>query len=141
MLFVCTPKFCISIVFSFSWPQEKLKTMLIQIFGVTKKEHYGMLWYFLEWSIAVPICKSVDLVRVLYLPVLFCTATEIHCCEIRYSYNSKTRLNGKISGLDENKHTGYVFLNLHKRPEKVPQSFAAHAGITFISCVFLEGDF
>ena len=21
-------------------------------FGVTKKEHYGMLWYFLEWSIA-----------------------------------------------------------------------------------------
>ena len=34
-----------------------------------------------------------------------------------------------------------VFLNLHKRPEKVPQSFAAHAGITFISCVFLEGDF
>ena len=20
-------------------------------FGVTKKEHYGMLWYFLEWSI------------------------------------------------------------------------------------------
>ena len=20
-------------------------------FGVTNKEHYGMLWYFLEWSI------------------------------------------------------------------------------------------
>ena len=31
--------------------QEKLETMLIQIFGVTNKEHYGMLWYFLEWSI------------------------------------------------------------------------------------------
>ena len=50
-----TPKICISIVFSFSWelkwPQEKLKTMLIQNFGVTSKEHYGMLWYFLEWSI------------------------------------------------------------------------------------------
>ena len=49
------PKFCISIVFSFSWelkrPQEKLKTMLMQKFGVTKKEYYGMLWYFLEWSI------------------------------------------------------------------------------------------
>ena len=44
-----------SIVFSFSrelkWPQEKLKTMLMQNFGVTNKEHYGMLWYFLEWSI------------------------------------------------------------------------------------------
>ena len=26
--------------------------MLMQDFGVTNKEHYGMLWYFLEWSIA-----------------------------------------------------------------------------------------
>ena len=44
-----------SIVFSFSWghfnSQEKLKTMLMQNFGVTNKEHYGMLWYFLESSI------------------------------------------------------------------------------------------
>ena len=52
MLFFVTPKFCISIVFSFSWghfnSQEKLKTMLMQNFGVTNKEHYGMLWYF--WS-------------------------------------------------------------------------------------------
>ena len=49
------PKFCISIVFSFCWelkcPQENLKTMLMQNFGVTNIEHYGMLWYFLEWSI------------------------------------------------------------------------------------------
>jgi len=48
-------KFCISIVFSFSWelklPEEKLKTKLKQNFGVTNKEHYGMLWYFLEWSV------------------------------------------------------------------------------------------
>ena len=47
--------FALSIVFSFSWeskrPQEKLKTMLLQNFGVTNKEYYGMLWYFLEWSI------------------------------------------------------------------------------------------
>ena len=33
-------------------PQEKLKTMLMQNFGGTNKEHYGMLWYFLEWSIS-----------------------------------------------------------------------------------------
>ena len=25
--------------------------MLMQNFGVTNKEHDGMLWYFLEWSI------------------------------------------------------------------------------------------
>ena len=49
MLFVCHPKFCISIVFSFSWShfnsREKLQTMLMQNFGVTNKEYYGMLWY------------------------------------------------------------------------------------------------
>ena len=27
--------------------------MLMQNFGVTNKEHYGMLWYFLEWSIVI----------------------------------------------------------------------------------------
>ena len=63
-----TPKFCISIVFSFSWglfnSQEKLKTMLMQNFGVTSKEYYGMLWYFLEWSI-----ENVSLVcKVWYKP-------------------------------------------------------------------------
>ena len=25
--------------------------MIMQNFGVTNREHYGMLWYFLEWSI------------------------------------------------------------------------------------------
>ena len=30
--------------------------MLMQNFGVTNKEYYGMLWYFLEWSIqSVPV--------------------------------------------------------------------------------------
>ena len=28
----------------------KLKTMFMLNFGVTNKEYYGMLWYFLEWS-------------------------------------------------------------------------------------------
>ena len=27
----------------------------MQNFGVTNKEHYGMLWYFLEWSITLSI--------------------------------------------------------------------------------------
>ena len=26
--------------------------------GVTNKEHYGMLWYFLEWSILHNLCFS-----------------------------------------------------------------------------------
>ena len=41
ILFFVPPKFCISIVFNFSWdlqsPQEKLETMLMQNFGGTKK--------------------------------------------------------------------------------------------------------
>ena len=32
----------------------KLKTILMQNFGVTNEEHYAMLWYFLEWSIKLP---------------------------------------------------------------------------------------
>ena len=56
MLFVCHPQILHKrIVFSFSWglkwPQEKLKTMLTQNFGVTNKEHYNMLWHFLQFSI------------------------------------------------------------------------------------------
>ena len=39
------PKFCITFVFHFSWvlqlSQEKLKTMLMQIFGGANKVHYG----------------------------------------------------------------------------------------------------
>ena len=41
--------------FSFSWGHfnspEKLKTVLMQNFGVTNKEYYGTLWHFLYWSI------------------------------------------------------------------------------------------
>ena len=33
-------------------PQENLKTILIQTFGVKNKEHYGMLWYFLSGQLA-----------------------------------------------------------------------------------------
>ena len=55
MLFVCHPKILQNIVFSFSWelkwPQQKLNTMLEQNVGVTNKEHYSMLWYFLERAI------------------------------------------------------------------------------------------
>ena len=30
-----------------------MKTMLMQNLGATNKEHYGVLWYFLEWSIVL----------------------------------------------------------------------------------------
>ena len=49
MLFVCHPKILHKLVFSFfwelKWPQEILKTMFMQNFGVTNKEDYGMFWY------------------------------------------------------------------------------------------------
>ena len=55
MFFVRHPqilhKHCLQFLLGVKWPQEKLKTMLMQNLGVTNKEHYGMLWYFLEWSI------------------------------------------------------------------------------------------
>ena len=62
------PKLCTSIVFSFSWelkwPKGKLKTKIMQNFGVTNKEHYGMLWYFLEWAITRSMtseCNSANI--------------------------------------------------------------------------------
>ena len=85
MLFVCHPKFCISIVFSFSWghfnSQEKLKTMLMQNFGVTNRDHYGMLWYFLEWSI---VQSYFDALLRYVLSVTFCGA-----CSCYESYGPK----------------------------------------------------
>ena len=30
------------------------------IFGVTNKKHYGMLWYFLEWSMVLTARSAVD---------------------------------------------------------------------------------
>ena len=51
MLFVCHPenlhKHSLQFLLRVKLLQEKLKTMLMQNFGVTSKEHYGMLWYFL----------------------------------------------------------------------------------------------
>ena len=55
MLFVCHPKIlhkhCLQFLLGVKMAQKKLKTMLMQNLRVTNKEHYGMLWYFLEWSI------------------------------------------------------------------------------------------
>ena len=59
MLFVCHPKILHKHCFQFL-KLQKLKTMLMQNFGVTNKEHYGMLWYFLEWSII--FCRLLYLI-------------------------------------------------------------------------------
>ena len=57
MFFVSHPKIlhkhCLQFLLGNKWPQEKLKAMLMQHFGATNKEHYGIIWYFLEWSIAL----------------------------------------------------------------------------------------
>ena len=74
MLFVCHRKIFYKHCFSFSWelklPQEKLKTMVMQNCGVINKEHYGMLWYFLEWSIAVVFYRVVFFLLLLYFLVV-----------------------------------------------------------------------
>ena len=33
---------------------------VMQTFGVTNKEHYGVLWYFLKRSIGVGLVKSLN---------------------------------------------------------------------------------
>ena len=34
--------------------------MVMQNFGAKNKEHYGMLWYFLEWSISEGYSRRVQ---------------------------------------------------------------------------------
>ena len=98
---IVTQKFCISIVFSFSWelkwPQEKLKTMLMQNFGVTNKEHYGMLWYFWsgqlqnwfimdcrEWDCPMHIYKITKTLHALWLGErCVCMRVRKHGCDIK----------------------------------------------------------
>ena len=50
MFFVVTPKFCISVVFSFSWghfnsKEETENNAYTQNFGVTNKERYNGICY------------------------------------------------------------------------------------------------
>ena len=68
MFFVRHPqilhKHCLQFLLGVKWPQEKLKTMLMQNLGVTNKEHYGMLWYFLERSTGSCLCSIYKLFQV-----------------------------------------------------------------------------
>ena len=43
----------------------------MQNFGVTNKEHYGMLWYFLEWSILTLYVCRYQLLGSLWFAVSF----------------------------------------------------------------------
>ena len=36
--------------------------MLMQNFGMTNIEYYGMLWYFLEWSILVCVICLINII-------------------------------------------------------------------------------
>ena len=49
--FAILHKHCLQFLLGVKMAREKLKTMLMQNFGVTNKEYYGMLWYLLERSI------------------------------------------------------------------------------------------
>ena len=60
--------------------------MLIQIFGVTNKQHYGMLWYFLEWSIHFQIDLPVPLT---FVERPYCSNhTLSHCLLILQGWRS-----------------------------------------------------
>ena len=50
--------------------------MLMQNFGVTNEEHYGMLWYFLEWSIGSRLYYKRDTYGVT-LPARACVTYQI----------------------------------------------------------------
>ena len=55
MLFVCHSKIlhnhCLQFLLGVKMAPRETENNAYAKFGVTNKEHYGMLWYFLEWSI------------------------------------------------------------------------------------------
>ena len=55
MFFVCHPKvlhkLCLQFLLGVKIAPRETENNAYAKFGVTNKEHYGMLWYFLEWSI------------------------------------------------------------------------------------------
>ena len=57
MLFVCHSKIlhkhCLRFLLGVKMAPRETENNAYAKFGVTNKEHYGMLWYFLEWSIGL----------------------------------------------------------------------------------------
>ena len=55
MLFVCHPKIlhkhCLQFLLGVKMAPRETENNAYAKIGVTNKEHYSMLWYFLEWSI------------------------------------------------------------------------------------------
>ena len=55
MLFVCHPdilhKHCLQFLLGVKIAPRESENNVYAKFGVTNEEHYGILWYFLEWSI------------------------------------------------------------------------------------------
>ena len=78
---VCPPKFCISIVFVFSWDrcksQEKLETMLMQNLGNKQR----VLWYFPKWPVE-------DKVKEIILPLALNKMFEL---EFHERFDEKSR--------------------------------------------------
>ena len=56
MLFVCHSKIlhkhCLQFLLGVKMAPRETENNAHAKFGVTNKEYYGILWYFLEWSIA-----------------------------------------------------------------------------------------
>ena len=75
MLFVCHSKIlhkhCLKFLLGVKMAPRETENNAYAKFGVTNKEHYGMLWYFLEWAkglINLTFSNSLDhLQRILYL--------------------------------------------------------------------------
>ena len=71
MLFVWHPeifhKYCLSFSWELKLPEEKLKTMLTQNFGVTNKEHYGVLWYFP--GVVYSLMNATNVFQLFYYPM------------------------------------------------------------------------
>ena len=74
MLFVCHPKIvhkhCLQFLVGVKMAPRETENNAYAKFWVTNKEHYGILWYFLEWSILC-VCGGVCLFVFFFCFVFF----------------------------------------------------------------------
>ena len=92
LFFFVTPKFCykhcLQFLLAIKMAPRETENNAYAKFGVTNKEHHGMLWYFLEWSriqqihnivqISISFGRGKDFgLRILADPSFECHFTEV----------------------------------------------------------------
>ena len=120
----------------------------MQNFGVTSKEHYGMLWYFLEWSIA-SLCYGYESSFLYFFMFLFTVILRwfiwyLHVMIEIYTWSCKTDHFFLVQGLNwRSVSSAGRDRGFKPRPGQRPGSlknWKHHVGCDLLKSSFSSGD-